>query len=161
MSRMDFDEAAEITFMVNRSKLEELVKLGMSTRQIAVELGKGQTTVRYWLGKYGICVISSKGGRNKVLPEKACLNCNNLLRSKASKSKYCNLNCAAQYQQNAYISQWLSGKVAGQISGGTLISGYIRSYLLSQANYRCSECGWSKVNPFTNKVPLEINHIPE
>jgi 5-methylcytosine-specific restriction endonuclease McrA len=53
----------------------------------------------------------------------------------------------------------LNGKVSGQISGGTLISSHIRNYLLEKANYQCSECSWSKINPFTNKIPLEINHI--
>jgi len=53
----------------------------------------------------------------------------------------------------------LSCEISGHISGGTLISYHIRNYLLEKANYQCSECKWSKVNPFTDKIPLEINHI--
>lgn len=82
-------------FMIDESKLEELVKLGLSTRQIAAEVRKGQTTVRYWLKKYNMYVNPSKGGRKRVVSIRACLNCNNLLKSKTSKSKYCNSNCVA------------------------------------------------------------------
>ena len=24
---------------------------------------------------------------------------------------------------------------------------------------KCSSCGWNQINPFTNKIPLEIDHI--
>jgi 5-methylcytosine-specific restriction endonuclease McrA len=145
--------------MIDKSKLEELMKLGLSTRQIAAEVGKGQTTVRYWLEKYEMYVSPSKGGRKRTSSRRLCLNCNSILRSKTTKSKYCSLKCTAQHQQKLYIDQWLSEQVSGQISGGTLISAHIRNYLLDKANYQCSECGWSKVNPFTNRIPLEINHI--
>lgn len=37
-----------------KTKYEELISQGKSTYNIAKELGKSQTTVRYWLKKYGL-----------------------------------------------------------------------------------------------------------
>lgn len=34
--------------------LEKLINEGLSTREIATQIGKGQTCVRYWLKKYGL-----------------------------------------------------------------------------------------------------------
>lgn len=39
---------------MDKQKLEEYIESGMSTTQIAKEEGKGKTTVRYWLDKYGL-----------------------------------------------------------------------------------------------------------
>lgn len=30
--------------------------------------------------------------------------------------------------------------------------------MLEKYNYSCQECGWNKINPYTNKTPLEIHH---
>ena len=35
----------------------------------------------------------------------------------------------------------------------------IWDYLLEKANYQCEECGWNKINKFTGRSPLEIDHI--
>jgi len=145
--------------MIERLKLHELLNLRLSTRQIAAEIGLTQTTVRYWLKKYDLNLNSSKGGKQKSLPIKLCLNCFNCLQNKSSQTNYFSLQCTAQHQQKICIKMWLSGDISGCILGGTLISYHIRNYLLAEAKYQCSEGKWSEVNLFTNKIPLEINHI--
>ena len=45
---------------------------------------------------------------------------------------------------------------ATQIQG---LSRSVKLYLIEQSNFKCSECGWNKVNPVTKKSPLEIDHI--
>ena len=35
----------------------------------------------------------------------------------------------------------------------------MRRYLLNEVNYKCSECGWGKENPYTKTIPLDIDHI--
>ncbi len=144
--------------MVQRLVLEELISQGLSSRQIAIKLGKSQTTIRYWISKYQLD-LASKSRKQSSQPSKLCLNCNNTLQSKDYRTKFCSPVCGSQHQQKQYIDRWLRGDVDGRISGGTLISSHIRNYLLEKADYKCSECGWSKVNPFTKKVPLEINHV--
>lgn len=39
------------------------------------------------------------------------------------------------------------------------ISGHIRRYLLQKGGERRVECGWSKKNELTKRVPLEVDHI--
>ena len=39
------------------------------------------------------------------------------------------------------------------------ISSYIKKYIFEKYNNKCARCGWAKKNPFTNKIPLEIEHI--
>ena len=43
--------------------------------------------------------------------------------------------------------------------GDDQISEYIRKYLFIKYDYKCSEDGWNKMNPFTKKIPLEVEHI--
>ena len=39
------------------------------------------------------------------------------------------------------------------------ISMHIKTYLLKKFNNQCSKYGWSKRNPYTGNIPLEIDHI--
>ncbi len=84
-----------------------------------------------------------------------CLYCKKPL---SRNTKYCNNTCQANYQYYKYIEKWQNGEVNG-LKGKYQISNHIRKYLLIKYNYRCSKCGWHKVNPYTNVIPLEIEHI--
>jgi endogenous inhibitor of DNA gyrase (YacG/DUF329 family) len=72
--------------------------------------------------------------------------------------KYCSTKCQRNEEQKIYISEWIEGKIEGRIRGN-YVSGYIRRYLLDESNHKCTQCGWSQVNPHTGNVPLEIDHI--
>lgn len=84
-----------------------------------------------------------------------CLNCNSLIKSK---NKYCSNKCQQEYQYTKYINEWKNGLKSG-MRGDYQISMYIKTYLFKKFNYKCSKCGWSKTNPFTGNIPLEIDHI--
>lgn len=85
-----------------------------------------------------------------------CIYCGN---KKARKSyKYCSNKCQQNVQYNEYINKWLAGEVSGIRSGG-LVSKYIKKYLREIYNNKCQECGWSKINKFSNTIPLEVDHI--
>ena len=84
-----------------------------------------------------------------------CLYCSKPIKSTG---KFCNNSCQANYRYDNYIAKWKEGKVNG-LKGKYQISNYIRKYLLIKFNNRCSRCGWSMVNPYTNVVPLEIEHL--
>lgn len=45
------------------------------------------------------------------------------------------------------------------MQGGEKVSEHIRVYLIHKHGNRCSMCGWEKINPVTNKVPVQIDHI--
>lgn len=84
-----------------------------------------------------------------------CLNCNKEINFK---KKYCNNTCQSEYQYNQYIERWKKGLESG-IRGKFQISNYIKKYLMEKFNASCCECGWSEINPFTNNIPLEVEHI--
>lgn len=85
-----------------------------------------------------------------------CLNCSKELDKKGN--KYCSNKCQSEYQYSQYISRWKNGEEDGS-SGKYQLSCYVRRYLMEKNNYKCSVCGWGKINPYTNKIPLEIDHI--
>ena len=57
-----------------------------------------------------------------------------------------------------YIRRWKEGLENG-IKGDYQISGYIRRYLFEKYDGKCARCGWHETNPYTKKIPLEIEHI--
>jgi rubredoxin len=74
------------------------------------------------------------------------------------------MSCIAKYRQeiefDAYIKKWIDGEVSGSIGkGGYKIINRVRKYLLIKNNYKCSQCGWGEINPYSGKVPLEVDHI--
>ena len=84
-----------------------------------------------------------------------CLYCNKPL---DKNGKYCDNICQANDRYRVYINDWKNGKVTG-LKGKYQISNYIRKYLMIKYDYKCARCGWSKVNPFTKVIPLEIEHL--
>lgn len=91
---------------------------------------------------------------------KICKNCNKEYKYTKSHGKgyFCSQKCQGEYSRNDNLQKWLSGEIEGHDSCGK-IKAYVRKYLLEDANYRCSKCGWAEVNPFNNKIHLEIDHI--
>ena len=85
---------------------------------------------------------------------KKCLNCENEIIS----GKYCSNTCQGNYQSSLKLNEWLNGKNFVR-KGGNSIPAWMRTNLLKNANDKCTLCGWSEVNQYTNKIPLEIDHI--
>lgn len=85
-----------------------------------------------------------------------CLNCGQELNR--HQKKYCSRSCQQEYQYKEYIERWKQGLEDG-LSGEYGISDHIRKYLHIKYNSKCCKCGWGKINTYTNKVPLEIEHI--
>lgn len=95
-----------------------------------------------------------KTGRKKAF----CLSCKSLLKN--VQKKYCSLMCQQNFYYEAQLSQWLSGKISGEVGIRTkTISSFIRKYLRLKFKSKCAMCGWHEINPTTSKVPLEIDHI--
>lgn len=88
-----------------------------------------------------------------------CLNCGKELHLFGHATcKFCDNNCQQEYYYKKYIKDWLEGKESGVI-GTDDISKRIKRYLFEKYNNSCQICGWNKVNPYTEKVPLQIHHI--
>lgn len=86
-------------------------------------------------------------------------DCNNVLCNRTQSGNiYCSKECWAEDGTNKRIALWLSGGWDGSRKNGE-ISSTVRKYLLKQSEYKCSECGWNKINPITERSPLEVDHI--
>lgn len=94
---------------------------------------------------------------NKKIEKKRCPVCNNIIQN--LHNKFCSRACASRYRYMEYISKWKNGIVDGGIGNWGEVSDNIRKYLHEQTGSKCSICGWGEINPYTNKVPLEIDHI--
>ena len=92
---------------------------------------------------------------NPKKPRRNCLQCD--VECKRGAAKYCSSVCQQAYQQRQYIERWKAGLETGYGEKGK-VSENIRRYLHQKYNDRCSQCGWSKINQYTGKVPLQIEH---
>lgn len=91
--------------------------------------------------------------------EHVCLNCQKIYKPWwSSFSKFCSLSCQGKYQTNLKIISWQKNLI-NPVNTFGLLRPWARAYLLSKAQNKCSICGWSQINPFTNKYPLEVDHI--
>jgi hypothetical protein len=100
---------------------------------------------------------------NRLYPKKfnlnklrECINCDSKL--KKSQSKYCSRKCSGEKPREDLIKLWLEDKDSGSDSNGTLRAVF-RRYLIKEANYKCSECGWDKPNPITKTAILTVDHV--
>lgn len=82
--------------------------------------------------------------------------------------KYCSPHCrgVGSHGSDSLIGRWLSGEdVANTKAGykqGSLkvnLASWARNYLLEEADWKCTKCGWNEIHPLTGKPPLEIDHI--
>lgn len=85
-----------------------------------------------------------------------CLNCGKEL--SRYNSKYCNNRCQGEHEFKLWVERWKKGEESG-ITGSYGISNHLKRYLLEKFHYKCSKCGWSEINPYTNTIPLEVEHI--
>jgi hypothetical protein len=70
---------------------------------------------------------------------------------------FCNASCHKNFQYVEYIKDWkLTGKSKSSIG---LVSAHIKRYIRDKFDNKCARCGWHEINPFTNNIPLEIEHI--
>lgn len=84
-----------------------------------------------------------------------CINCNKPINKR---SKYCSNKCQKEYQYKTYINKWKNNENDG-MRGEYQISSYIKTYLFNKYNNKCARCGWGEINKYTNKIPLEIEHV--
>lgn len=123
---------------------------------------------------YKFCSVSCVR-QSKAIKNKECPNCKIPFRPKEPIQKYCSHSCAAIFNnagrvyinnkksvvvKKSKLQDWLDGRWNGSITSGNL-SKIVREYLLEQAKYRCTRCGWAECSQYIkNKVPiLTIDHI--
>lgn len=126
---------------------------GISSYQIAKNLGKSQSVVYKALCKYGLKTICRPGPSNTAKAN-VCKDCSAL----TSNIHFCSLRCQGHYRHIEQISLWkLDDKYALTANGTT--KQWLKNYLRNKYKNSCSSCGWNTINVFTHRIPLEVDHI--
>ena len=133
---------------MERKDLEKLVERKLSQYQIAKVYNIGQTTVRYWLAKYGLRTKWS--GK---LPIYECIWCGNKFHSRRRDMLICSKECGRNIRLQSYIK-----KIEKKITDGLPFSARTaKRYLLATAGNKCSIC---EIRKWLGKsVGLIIDHI--
>lgn len=115
----------------------------------------GTPKQRFCSQSCSVTYSNTRAPRRKGKPRETekCLQCSFPL--KLSSKKYCSVVCQTTYRRDKVLEKWKSSPE--EITG--LLPFSVREYLLSSANYCCSQCGWGEVHSVTGKVPIEIDHI--
>jgi hypothetical protein len=75
-------------------------------------------------------------------------------------SKYCSNRCQVDHQYKKYIFAWQKGKKNGNRGiYAKNISRHLLRFLIDKYGEKCSQCVWNQKSLYTNRVPLEIDHI--
>lgn len=93
------------------------------------------------------------------LKNNICPHCNSYFtyRTSNSRGKYCSNQCQRDHNYTQYIKKWLNKEIPG--TRGTIqVSNYIRRWLFEKHNNSCELCGWSAINKWTQRVPLQVSH---
>ena len=89
-----------------------------------------------------------------------CLNCGALIeRPKNTKHKYCSNSCQQEYEYKLWVEKYKEDNSIAINTKWGQIPSYLRRYIFEKFQNKCSLCNWSEINPYTNTIPLEIDHI--
>ena len=89
-----------------------------------------------------------------------CLNCGKeLINTKHSKHKYCSNSCQQEYEYKLWVEKYKQDNSIAKSSKWGQIPNQLRRYIFEKFENKCCLCGWSEINPYTNTLPLEIDHI--
>lgn len=100
------------------------------------------------------CWVSFSNRKSKKI--RYCLNCGNHINGY---NKFCNINCNNEYNYKKYIDDWKNGKNSGGNTDGGIISDHVRKYIFKKFDNKCAECECNKINPYSLRSILTIDHI--
>ena len=58
-----------------------------------------------------------------------------------------------------WVKQYKKDNAIAKTSKWGQIPETLRRYIFEKFENKCCLCGWSEINPYTNTLPLEIDHI--
>ena len=87
-----------------------------------------------------------------------CLNCGSLLNNNRN-HKFCSNSCQRDYEYKLWIEKYKQDNSIATNTKWGQIPQYLRRYIFEKYQNKCCLCDWSEVNPFTNTIPLEVDHI--
>ena len=89
-----------------------------------------------------------------------CLNCGKKLsNSKNYSHKYCSNECQHEYEYKQWVEKYKQDNSIAKSTRWGAIPHTLRRYIFEKFESKCCLCNWSEINPYTNTIPLEIDHI--
>lgn len=89
-----------------------------------------------------------------------CLYCGKEVpKKKGCYGMYCNNACQGAEKTKKVVDDFLNNQCPETFyNEGGQIRRSIRLHLIKESGNKCSICGWSEVNAYTNTIPLEVDH---
>lgn len=98
------------------------------------------------------------GIRRHGKEKSTCPVCGNPV--KRSLSTFCSKTCWADYCYISYITRWLNGEESGTGKGKRgKFDPRVKRWLFETNDGKCEKCSWGEVNPHSETIPLEVDHI--
>lgn len=156
---MDWDKEIEnLKKMVFQDKL--------SYEKIGRMYGCTGTNIKRVMKRRGIELLIRSKNANKEPANKGkkkkyfCICCGKEIKSKTyNKRKYCSNKCQQNYEYQEWIKKYKQDNSMAQSSSWGQIPPQLRRYIFEKFNNKCCKCGWNKINPYTKRLPLEVDHI--
>lgn len=151
-----------------KENLEKLINEGVSYEEIGRKYNCSGNNIKNIALRLGIQlkarrIINKSETFNKGVIRAAkavCLNCGKELQnSRNHKHKYCSNACQQNYEYKLWVNNYKQDNSIAKSTKWGQIPIQLRRYIFNKFDNKCCICGWSKMNPFTNTLPLEIDHI--
>lgn len=79
-----------------------------------------------------------------------CICCSKIVNNRMA--KFCSISCSVEHKKEEIIKRIESGDP-------TIKTPVLKRYLIEKYGEKCMECGWDRIHPTLNKVPIELEHI--
>ena len=149
-----------------KEKLEDLIlNQKISYEEIGRMYGCSGSNIKKVAKRIGIEIvprrkINESETFNKGTGKKHyCLNCGKELVGKNNNHKYCSNECQQQYIYKDWVNNYKKDNSIAKSTKWGQLPAQLKKYIFDKFNNKCCICGWSKINPYTNTLPLEIDHI--
>jgi hypothetical protein len=156
-----------------------LLKEGKNYKDISIITCRSEKSIKLKMNRMG-------EGYNKYNPKEItfCLNCEGEIKRHGKNNKFCSQSCSATYNNKLRFDdryclkcdvktsnqKYCSHKcnkshkrdlVFEKIENGdtTLYFKNYKNYLIHKYGKKCMECGWCEINPYSGRVPIELEHI--
>lgn len=111
-----------------------------------------KTDIKKFCGSSCAASFNNKKSKRKYEVFVKCKNCDKEINNYRGKRKYCNGNCRGDFGKKQKFELIKNGDFS-------LDSNWYKKYLIETCGEKCIECGWCEKNKYSNKIPIELEHI--
>ena len=159
-----YDAIAKTLERTNRSIKNKLEEVGLRYYDINPTSEKREcnnckcefevlkTDVKKFCGSSCAAIINNKKSKRKHAIFVKCKNCDKDIKNYKGKRQYCNTICKWILEKKQKFELIKKGDISFNVD-------CYKKYLIEIHGEKCMECGWCEKNKFSNKIPIELEHI--